>query len=325
MEQLANHLLAELDQLSMTDKRPGQGSAAPQGEQPKIKSLELEKADKGKGKGKEKTGEEEKGKMKCRFYNSEGGCKKGKECEWLHESRDDKRRCWTCGAVDHMSPACSRPKGSGGGSPQNYNKQKLMKSEAEEKSGGQKESSDTQSVSSEGSIKELLEEAGKMLKSVTGEGSAMSSNSTSGGGDQRKDLMDRLQQQLKALRTFKLQQLSYGEHVGLVDSGATNALRPIRQGEDCSTYPEVDVSLANGKSVKLKMSPGGSMLAPDMETEPIVPMGQLAEVLHCDIQWKGGSITIIHPEKGVLPIEMRGKLSTCFKEGGVGVDRRAGG
>jgi hypothetical protein len=82
VEQLANHLLAELDQLSMTDKRPGQGSAAPQGEQPKIKSLELEKADKGKGKGKEKTGEEEKGKMKCRFYNSEGGCKKGKECEW---------------------------------------------------------------------------------------------------------------------------------------------------------------------------------------------------------------------------------------------------
>ena len=76
--------------------------------------------------------------------------------------------------------------------------------------------------------------------------------------------MDRLQQQLKALKTFKLQQLSYGSHVGLVDSGATNALRPIRQGEDCSTYPEVDVSLANGKSVKLKMSPGGSMLAPDM-------------------------------------------------------------
>jgi hypothetical protein len=178
VEQLANHLLAELDQLSMTDKRPGQGSAAPQGEQPKIKSLELEKADKGKGKGKEKTGEEEKGKMKCRFYNSEGGCKKGKECEWLHESRDDRRRCWTCGAVDHMSPACSRPKGSGGGSPQNYNKQKLMKSEAEEKSGGQKESSDTQSVSSESSIKELLEEVGKMLKSVAGEGSATSSTST---------------------------------------------------------------------------------------------------------------------------------------------------
>ena len=32
VEQLANHLLAELDQLSITDKRPGQGSAAPQGE-----------------------------------------------------------------------------------------------------------------------------------------------------------------------------------------------------------------------------------------------------------------------------------------------------
>ena len=63
-----------------------------------------------------------------------------------------------------MSPACSRPKGSGGSSPQNHSKQKLMKSEVEEKPTGQKESSDTQSVSSGSSIKELLEEAGRMLK-----------------------------------------------------------------------------------------------------------------------------------------------------------------
>ena len=127
--------------------------------------------------------EEEKGKMRCRFYNSESGCKKGKDCEWLHESRDDRRRCWTCGAVDHMSPACSRPKGSGGSSPQNHSKQKLMKSEVEEKPTGQKESSDTQSVSSGSSIKELLEEAGRMLKSVTGEGSPTSSTATSREGE----------------------------------------------------------------------------------------------------------------------------------------------
>ena len=92
--------------------------------------------------------------------------------------------------------------------------------------------------------------------------------------------MDRRQQQLKALKTFKLQQLSYGSHVGLVDSGATNALRPIRQGEDCSTYPEVDVSLANGKSVKLKMSPGGSMLAPDMYIHTYIMKRSCQETSH---------------------------------------------
>lgn len=32
---------------------------------------------------------------------------------FLSNPKDEKRRCWTCGSPDHMSPACARPKREG--------------------------------------------------------------------------------------------------------------------------------------------------------------------------------------------------------------------
>ena len=54
LEQFAYHLLAEFEQLALTEKKPGTSSAAAKGEQPKLKSLEAEKS-------KAKKGEEETG------------------------------------------------------------------------------------------------------------------------------------------------------------------------------------------------------------------------------------------------------------------------
>ena len=42
VEQFAYHLLAEFEQLALTEKRPGASSVAAKGEQPKLKSLEVE-------------------------------------------------------------------------------------------------------------------------------------------------------------------------------------------------------------------------------------------------------------------------------------------
>ena len=69
--------------------------------------------------------------------------------------------------------------------------------------------------------------------------------------------MERLQQQLKSMKTFKMKKLNVGNDVGLVDSGATRPLRPRFEGEDTELYPVVEVSLADGRAVRLKMSPGG--------------------------------------------------------------------
>lgn len=68
VSRFATHLLAEIEQVALTEKRTGgQGSRQ---DAPKLKSLDMDKQDKqdkGKGKGKEKIGEEEKGRPACKF------------------------------------------------------------------------------------------------------------------------------------------------------------------------------------------------------------------------------------------------------------------
>ena len=48
-------------------------------------------------------------------------------------------------------------------------------------------------------------------------------------------------------------------------------------------YPVVEVTLADGRAVRLKMSPGGAMISPSGAIEPLVPMGMLSEKLDCSI------------------------------------------
>ena len=246
VSRFATHLLAELDQVALTEKRSG---GAPKVEGPKLKSLETEKQDKGKGKGQERGQEEGQGRPRCKFYMSDGGCKKGKLCGFSHDFKDEKKRCWTCGAVDHFSPNCSRPKGSTDGSP---TRARVLKTEGEGKGGVQKDVESSSVAGSEASIKELMEEASKMLKSLTSANTTSSSStttaSTSREEEGKEEVMDRLQQQLNALRlkTLRLRRLAGGGVQGLLDSGATNPIRPLKPGEETTSYRQVEVALANG-------------------------------------------------------------------------------
>ena len=100
---------------------------------------------------------EEKG--KCRFYLRDTGCRRGKSCQWSHDQKDEKRRCWNCGSPDHMSPACTRPKATGDTSPTRLKAQK---------------------VEEQASMKDLLEQANKMLKSLTSTSTTTSTTSPTG-------------------------------------------------------------------------------------------------------------------------------------------------
>eukprot|EP00435_Cladocopium_sp_Y103_P030730 s947_g7.t1 len=304
--QLATHLLAELEQAALMEKRFTTGNAKT--ENVKIKQFDVEKSDKekGKGKGSEKTSEETGGKQRCKFYLTDTGCRKGKQCSYSHEARDERRRCWTCGATDHMSSSCSRPKASGSGSDGSPQKPKQMKVEADEKS--EKKDSDTASVSSQESVMQnLMDEANKVLRSLNPGASSSTPSSTGMSSKEvevRSEVMDRLQQQLDAmkLKTFRLQSISTNSVLGLIDSGATHPLRPLREGENDSHYAEVEVALANGSTTRMKMSPGGAMISPNSRVEPIVPMGLLAEELQCTIEWKDGNFQVLHPHRGSLPV-----------------------
>ncbi len=89
---------------------------------------------------------------------------------------------------------------------------------------------------------------------------------------------------------------------GLIDSGATHPLRPLRQGEDQSTLQKVDVTLADGKKTQLMMNNRGTMISPSNDIEPIIPMGQLQSVLKCKMIWVGLELQVLHTIRGKLPV-----------------------
>lgn len=86
----------------------------PDGE--KAKKLRMKRFEARRDMVKEKTGGGEKEKEqempKCRFFLTDQGCRRCKECGFSHEQKDEKRRCWNCDAIDHFSNSCPRKYGS---------------------------------------------------------------------------------------------------------------------------------------------------------------------------------------------------------------------
>ena len=146
----------------------------------------------------------------------------------------------------------------------------------------------------------------KAMGSTTSEG-----NSSDDGDDSR---MKRLQRQLDELRSqqggkikvLRLARVQAGEPLrGLLDSGATHALRPRLPDESLDGYRTVVITLAGGKQTTMKMSPG-DVIVGDADTEPIVPMGQLVRDLGCTVQWLDTHVVISHPIRGQIPIQLCG-------------------
>ena len=290
----SEHLLAELEQMGHQARKKDSSGEAPK---------KFEEQPKDSREGRTRKEGEEKEKPKCRFYLSDQGCRRGKSCTFSHEQKDEKKRCWICGSPEHFAPACTRPKEAKEGSP----RPKISKAEKEKV--GKNKSEDEEGEEVQPSIKELLKEANDMLKGMNGGPSPSSSNTSpsSKGGDtsERSEVVERLQQQLNALKqkTFKLRRLKKGERQGLLDSGATHPLRPVKKGEDVESYKRVQVALADGQVTSLPISPGGAMVSADADIEPIIPMGLLTEKLGCSVIWSRSQLRVVHPLRGELPVE----------------------
>eukprot|EP00435_Cladocopium_sp_Y103_P026293 s3759_g6.t1 len=308
VEQFAFHLLAEFEQLAISEKRSSTSTTkndptkVKPAENEKLKAAKVKKLEEGGGSPKKEESREEKG--KCKFYLSEQGCRRGKMCSWSHDQKDERRRCYVCGSPEHMASSCTRPKGPNDASP---TRPKIQKVEGEEKSPSSSRSKEDEGSQEQSSMKDLLEQANKMLKSLT---TASSTASTAPGtsGEPRDEVVDRLQQQLNSLKlkVFKLSQVSYGNSQGLLDSGATHALRPIKKGESLDGYRTVPVTLANGQSTQLHMTEGGVMVSKRADIEPILPMGLLIEKLGCKMVWGDDGALLQHPQRGSLPIKVNG-------------------
>ena len=271
----AHHLLAEFEQVAHQDRRKRED--AKNAQEAKAKRIEENgsggKGAEGKGGKGEKTST-----PPCKFFLSDGGCKKGKSCSWSHVT-DEKRRCWICGSVAHLAPACDRPREASKENGEKYGKgaegkgsQKMAQRQEKKEEGAarteelpQPEASSEEPSSTSVEMKGLLEEATKMLKGLT-----MQSNEKEQKG--RQDRLAAMQDQLDELRkvrVLKISKMGREETVyGLLDSGATHPMRAARPGEDLSMCENVRVTLADGHQVDMVMTPKGIMVVEDGNVEP---------------------------------------------------------
>ena len=298
IEQLAECVMAELDQVSYAKKK----SAALQA--PKVKKLEEE----GKGgSGGRKAEEEKKDAPKCKFFLSEEGCRRGKGCRFSHDQKDDQKRCWACGSTKHFSNKCPVKENGSTPSPPKMAKAERPKEEGKSGKNEEEETQSTRAAMGQGEdMKLLLEEASRMLKSMPGAGE------NSGSSDDGEAKIRNLQRQLDelkggAMRVLRLARVQpCEEEMGLLDSGATHCLRPPLHREDPTIYPIVKINLAGGQCAELRMSPG-KVIVGDEGVEPIVPLGHVVTRLGCSLQWTSDELVVVHP--------VRGQIQTVLKDG----------
>ena len=127
-----------------------------------------------------------------------------------------------------------------------------------------------------------------------------------------------MQDQLDELRKLKVLRLSRMERqetfYGLLDSGATHPMRSAKKGEDLSTCETVQVTLANGHQVEMKMTSKGIMVVEDTSVKPIVPMSMLAGELGYTITWKEGVMKVEHPKRDWLSADLQEESAAMDEE-----------
>ena len=265
VDQFATHLLAELEQVAHLDGNQKRTTTKELGKgvgDPKLKKFEKE-AGESKGLGKKGEGRDRSG-FPCRFFNTETGCKKGRECSWLHQVEGDTRRCWNCGGVDHYANQCTRPKdakekenGKGKGKAEGKSIQKMANEKDETSSPPRSEATSREAATegggeAENAMKGLLEEANRMLKTLHKGKDEAEKEPT-----EREGRLERLQKQLdelRSLRVFRVAKVMEGGLEGLIDSGATHPLRGKLRSETLKGTQEVKVTLACGREATLRMN-----------------------------------------------------------------------
>ena len=257
---------------------------------------------KGKGKGKEKGGDSSS--LPCQKFSDSSGCRFGDSCMFNHDRAKARRegRCLACGQSGHYRPSCplvtpenrasiadsgseASPKAPPKGTPKGKAKAKAgaqAKGITEESS--RAEASAVNAVSSvvgtspAPSPASLVAEAAKLLKGVS----------------IRALGVDELDLSWVCSALTSVSDTAYC----LVDSGATNALRPADRME-LDACRVIKVDLASG-TTELRVNDYGTLLHSGA-CQVIIPAAYLIE-LGFSISWRRKGCRIKHPTKGLLEV-----------------------
>ena len=93
----------------------------------------------------------------------------------------------------------------------------------------------------------------------------------------------------------------------LLDSGVTHLLRQAKDKNELDRASPVVVTLAGDEGKVLKQLDSGTVLTEPGEEapQPIIPFGQLIEVLGCKVTWTKGLCKVRHPTMGALKVRLR--------------------
>ena len=270
--------------------------------------------EKGKGKGKS----EDVSALLCHKFGDSTGCRFGDSCKFKHDRATARKegRCLACGQKDHYRPDCplvapenrvvqegnasaeSSPKagapgGKGGRLKGKPKAAAQAKGVTEDVSGSGNEPSgvtvNAATASSSTGPETLIAEAAKLLKGVSIKPLRLESQPVMTG---RVDLSCVDASWL--LSVTGVSDCSYA----LVDSGATNALRPAEDSE-LRAGRVIRVDLASG-TAELRINDFGTLLHAG-QCQVILPAAYLVD-LGFTIAWRKRGCVIRHPKKGRLDV-----------------------
>ena len=281
------------------------------------------------------------GKGKCRFFLNKGGCRNGGACTAEHDQAkaSQMRRCFNCGAEGHRVEACNRPKGDASKGAKGTGKAPRGESATSSSaSGGGGQQANPQGGKKGGGKTNAAQDKQKGAGAQVAAANASSAQetaattsgpTTTGSNNQTQALVEECAKLLKGFRIAAMSCVANqsseanssnsdgefdGPHIprvlrvagqkprGLLDGGATHALRAAESQQELLNCADAEVNLALGKA-KLKMTPVGTLLTPQ-PVGPICPLGVLVSELGCEVEWTGGTCKVVHPKRGVLAVVM---------------------
>ena len=220
----------------------------------------------------------------CRYFSSEHGCRLGKGCKWSHDrdSVEDKAaRCWICGSKQHRRAECPV---KGGGKGQTAKPTvKAAVYEPGHGSGGGCGGTAGLSGGSEKIIEKIVGGTGELLVEAAHLLRSLRTPST------------------KAMAVIKEMNVMTVDK-GLLDGGATHALRKCKDMEEWNAATPTQVILAEGTTSKMRLKEGTLTLITLEDIQPIVPMGVLT-LMGYEVEWKQGKCRVRRRNQS-LEVEM---------------------
>ena len=265
---------------------------------------------KGKATGKGKAGDS--GAKLCHKFADGTGCRYGDACNFKHDRMRARKenKCLACGQAGHFRPECSLV------APEN----RLVSTDTSGHESNPKASSPNKG-DPKGKAKAKAAASKGVVDDAKGEGVAAGSHSTGTAGVNQEQLLAEAAKLLKGvtLKPVRVEGDGVMPDVGidgswlvsaitsasdtryaLVDSGATNALRPACE-EELQKGRKIKVDLASGEAT-LSMNKWGTLLH-DGVCQVILPAGYLVDLGYA-ITWKRKECKIRHPRKGVLKVSV---------------------